>query len=385
LRGFDDRAEVVSPTDASGRPIIATIRRDYGELIPLLRHRHTPDHAEVTAFLARSRDVALTIDAPFQASVAAILSTYAARSATGRAAAVVIDPDTGDLLAASSYPFPSLDDPRVGSDGGAEHFFDRARFGLYPPGSTFKLVMASAALRHDARLARARFMCSRHPQGRVGASIAGFGPVRDDVLDTQPHGSIDMHDGLVQSCNAYFAQLAVRIGPASIAETATVLGISVARNGSLPRLSATLPHVGYGQGDVVATPLRMARAAAAIASNGILRDTRVERESTRPAPSQTLLAPEAAKTLGRYLRDAVRSGTARGLRAHPWRIAGKTGTAEVNDARSHAWFVGYAPYGPAERRVAFAVIIENAGYGSLAAAPAAGEIVSAAAANGLIR
>jgi cell division protein FtsI/penicillin-binding protein 2 len=93
----------------------------------------------------------------------------------------------------------------------------------------------------------------------------------------------------------------------------------------------------------------------------------------------------AASTLGRYLRDAVLGGTARGLRAHPWRIAGKTGTAEVSGARSHAWFVGYAPHGPARRRVAFAVIIEHAGYGSLAAAPAAGEIVSAAAANGLIR
>jgi len=123
----------------------------------------------------------------------------------------------------------------------------------------------------------------------------------------------------------------------------------------------------------------------AIASKGILRDTRVERSGSRPASSQPLLTPEAAGALGRYLRDAVLSGTARGLRAHPWRVAGKTGTAEVTDARSHAWFVGYAPYGPAERRVAFAVIIEHAGYGSVAAAPAAGDIVSAAAANGLIR
>jgi peptidoglycan glycosyltransferase len=89
--------------------------------------------------------------------------------------------------------------------------------------------------------------------------------------------------------------------------------------------------------------------------------------------------------LGKDLRDAVLNGTGRGLRAHPWRIAGKTGTAEVSGAQSHAWFVGYAPYGAAEKRVAFAVLIENAGYGGLAAAPAAGEIVSAAAASGLIR
>jgi peptidoglycan glycosyltransferase len=216
--------------------------------------------------------------------------------------------------------------------------------------------------------------------------------IRDDVLDTHPHGTIDMHDGLVHSCNAYFAQLAVRIGPQSILETANLLGISVARDDSVARLRATIAHAGYGQGDVVATPLRMARVAAAIASNGVLRDTRVVRSVRLPASGEgsgeagrAFLAPDAAAMLGRDLRDAVLSGTGRSLREHPLRIAGKTGTAEVNGAQSHAWFVGYAPYGPAEKRVAFAVIIENAGYGGLAAAPAAGEIVSAAAANGLIR
>jgi peptidoglycan glycosyltransferase len=128
----------------------------------------------------------------------------------------------------------------------------------------------------------------------------------------------------------------------------------------------------------------MARVAAAIARGGVLRDTRVI--SGSPAPqTHVLLTPDAASTLGRYLRDAVLHGTGRSLRAHPSRIAGKTGTAEVHDAQSHAWFVGYAPYGQAEKRVAFAVLIENAGYGGAAAAPAAGEIVSAAAASGFVK
>ncbi len=94
---------------------------------------------------------------------------------------------------------------------------------------------------------------------------------------------------------------------------------------------------------------------------------------------------DAATRLGQYLRDAVLNGTGRSLRGHQWRIAGKTGTAEIGGAQSHAWFTGFAPHGAAEKRIAFAVIIENAGYGGLAAAPAAGEIVSAAAAGGLIR
>jgi peptidoglycan glycosyltransferase len=130
----------------------------------------------------------------------------------------------------------------------------------------------------------------------------------------------------------------------------------------------------------------MARVAAAIASNGQLRDVSVEKATTaRSATTHELVSPDAAATLGRYLRDAVLTGTGRGLREHPWRIAGKTGTAEVHGAQSHAWFVGYAPYGPAEKRVAFAVLIENAGYGGAAAAPAAGEIVTAAAASGLVK
>ena len=69
---------------------------------------------------------------------------------------------------------------------------------------------------------------------------------------------------------------------------------------------------------------------------------------------------------------------------HPGQIAGKTGTAEVSGAPSHGWFVGYAPYGTAKKRIAFAILVEHAGYGGATAAPAAGEIVTAATEAGLI-
>jgi cell division protein FtsW (lipid II flippase) len=359
--------------------------KGYRELIPLLRHRYSTDHPDVKAFLDRKRDITTTIDAPLQARVAGILSKYAARSATGRAAAVVLNPDNGQVLAIGSYPFPDANGEQsheIASD--PEQLLDRARYGLYPPGSTFKLVTAVAALRRDPASSRATFMCARQPNGRVGVKIPGWGVVRDDVLDTHPHGTIGMHDGVVRSCNAYFAQLAVRIGPKQMLDTATLLGISVARDSSASRLRQTLPQAGYGQGDVVATPLRMARVAGAIASKGILREPTLENGSDEPAPHQRLLTADAAALLGQYLRDAVLTGTGRSLRQHPWKISGKTGTAEVSGAQSHAWFTGFAPHGHAEKRIAFAVIIENAGYGGSAAAPAVGEIVSAAAASGLI-
>ena len=77
-------------------------------------------------------------------------------------------------------------------------------------------------------------------------------------------------------------------------------------------------------------------------------------------------------------------GTGNSLRQHPWKIAGKTGTAEVDGAPSHAWFVGFAPYGPARKRIAFAIVLEHAGYGGRTAAPMAGELVTAAAQSGLL-
>lgn len=382
LRGFDDYAVTVTAVDRSGRSV-PTVRRDYRELIPLLRHRYRPNHPAVRTFLDRKRDLTLTIDAPLQARVAQILSKYAARSASGHAAAVVIDPNTGDVLASVSYPFPDADLNGEITDE-TECLIDRARYGLYPPGSTFKLVTAAAALRQNRTAHSTTLTCTLLPNRRAGAKIPGWGLVRDDVLSTHPHGAIDMRDGIVRSCNAYFAQLAVRLGPQALHETATLLGISVARENSMARLRATLPQAGYGQGEVVSTPIRMARLAAAIASDGVVREPRLE-VSSEAAHTQYLLPRPAAGLLGRYLREAVLIGTGRSLKSHEWRIAGKTGTSEVNGARSHAWFMGFAPYGAAEKKIAFAVIIENAGYGGLAASPAAGEIVSAAAASGLIR
>ena len=319
--------------------------------------------------------------------MASIVATYANRSA-GKGAAVVLDADSGEVLASASYPWPD----QLPQDGAApsavqepDALLDRARYGLYPPGSTFKLVTASAALREHDGLHQSTFACSRLSDGRVGARIDGWNrPVRDDVLNAHPHGSINLHDGLVRSCNAYFAQLAVKLGPGPLIATAGELGISLTEaNDVRGRVNATLPQIGYGQADVVVSPMRMARVAAAIASDGRLPEVRWV-TTAAPKPSGVFLDRASARLLAQYMRDVVTSGTGRSLRDHPWRIAGKTGTAEVAGKPSHSWFVGFAPFGGSNRRIAFAVIIENAGYGSANAAPAAGEIVAAAAATGLL-
>jgi cell division protein FtsW (lipid II flippase) len=383
LRGFDDRASTVKTFDRTGRPMY-TIHRDYRELVPVLRHRYQPGHAAVVAFRDRARDVHLTLDAELQRRVAAIVAVHA-RKARGKAAAVVIDPDTGAVLASVSYPWPasSSGTPEEEADD-PDAWLDRARYGAYPPGSAFKLFVALAALRGG--LDDARYTCARLPGGRNGTRISGWTrPVRDDVLVTRPHGTIGLRDGLVHSCNAYFAQLAVNLGPAPLGALASQLKIPLAPNGEpARRVREALPQVGYGQAQVVASPLRMAALAGAVAADGLLRAPYVEEDSRLTSKAESLVDPSAARRLGSYMRDVVVNGTARGLRGHRVAIAGKTGTAEVSGRESHGWFVGFAPYGPAKKRIAFAIVIEHAGYGGITAAPAAGEIVGAAASAGLI-
>jgi cell division protein FtsW (lipid II flippase) len=385
LRGFDDHASTVHTTDAAGRSML-TIRHDYREIVPALRHRYDPTHEAFARLRNRPRDVRLTIDANLQVHVAAIVASYA-RKASGKAAAIVLDPDTGELLASASYPWPAPAATTAGAESVTDTLLDRARYGLYPPGSTFKLITASAALHQDVALSKTTMMCVRLPDGRVGAKINGWNrPIRDDVLDTHPHGTINMHDGFVHSCNAYFAQLAVNLGPQPLLAAANRLGISLTpASDAAARVRETLPQVGYGQADVVATPLRMARAAAAVASNGVLRETRWERNASGSSAADPFLSADAARLLAGYMRDVVLSGTGRSLRSSRWPIAGKTGTAELSGKPSHSWFVGFAPFGPATRRIAFAVLVENAGYGGGSAAPAAGELVDAAALAGLMK
>jgi peptidoglycan glycosyltransferase len=247
------------------------------------------------------------------------------------------------------------------------------------------MVTAAAALREDVAFADRTFVCQRLSSQRIGARMPGFGrPVHDDSSDAREHGRLDMRGALVRSCNAYFAQLAVALGPDAMTRTAAAAGIALNTSRSAERVRANLPHAGYGQGEVVVTPLRLARVAAALGTDGMIREASIVSGTGEPIETR-FVPPGAARTLAASLRDAVVSGTGRALAHHPLRIAGKTGTAEVDEAASHAWFAGFAPHGPAARRIAFAVVLEHAGYGGAAAAGVAGQVATAAASLGLAK
>jgi penicillin-binding protein 2 len=171
------------------------------------------------------------------------------------------------------------------------------------------------------------------------------------------------------------------VGAKDLLDTAALFNIETAKPNTEKRLNEHLPQASYGQGEVVVTPLRMARVAGAIATGGKLVPLRT-RLAPPPAatdPPRVLLAPELARELERAMRGVVTSGTGREAAKGPVEIAGKTGTAELANAPAHAWFAGFAPYNRAAAdRVAFAIVIEHARYGGRAAAPFAVPLAEAA-------
>jgi peptidoglycan glycosyltransferase len=258
---------------------------------------------------------------------------------------------------------------------------------MYPPGSAFKVVTAAAALRKDPALGNETFMCRLLPDGRIGHRLSGWTrPIRDDELDTVPHGAVNLQSGMEKSCNAYFAQLAMRVGAPALHETGRLFEIALAQPDTVPRLRDQLPQAAYGQGEVRITPFKLARVAAAIANGGRMPFGRWVSDAgdRRDRDVVHVMASAVAAQIASYMRGVVLRGTARTLATVSPAVAGKTGTAEVDGAASHAWFTGFAPYGPTKgRRIAFAVLLENGGYGGRTAAPLAAEIVRAAHELGL--
>jgi len=386
LQGFDDHAEEAPVIDPRNGKTYRRLKRDYRELIPLWRHRKDLEHPEAKSLLTRSHDIRLSLDMNLQKSLADKLTQRIAEARSERGAAVVIDAATGELLASVSYPWPvsnvrlsADDDPETAE----EALIDRARYALRPPGSTFKLVTAIAALRKDPALSRRTFQC-RFVRERncIGAEVAGAGrPVCDDESDVKSHpdghGQVTMAEGIPASCNAYFAQLGVEAVKAeALQQTADLFGIKTSRAGTPEALRAYLSQAAYGQGEVVVSPFRLALVSATIANNGVIPSSRwmLTRDEKRD-PKQILNRALAAQLAG-YMRSVVTSGTGTRLNGAPVAVAGKTGTAQNNDPRAHSWFTGFAPYGETSgRRIAFAALIENGGYGGRAAASAVLDLV----------
>ncbi len=353
---------------------------NYSDLASVVRYRHQRENPALQALMNRDRDVRTTIDIRLQIKATEILRSHL-EPESKKGAVVMMNPANGDVLALVSWPQPVR-----GSAATPDELLDRARYGQYPPGSTFKLVTAMAALRLNPKAMQQTYSCRGLGDGRVGTVIPGWRrPIRDDIGD-HAHGTLNMANAIAVSCNAYFAQLGVyNVGAQALHDTAGLLGIPA---GEVKDIKKMMPFAAYGQGPVLTTPFKMARVSATIAAGGFMPEGRwvLDQNNARAATPVSILPSDSAQFLQKAMRAVVTSGTARTPMAGVnIQIAGKTGTAQLDAGEPHSWFAGFAPYdAPPAKQIAFAVVVEHGGYGSKLAAPMGRELVEAAQQLGII-
>lgn len=343
------------------------------------------------------QDLTLTLDLKVQRALEEAMADVA------RGAAVALDPRDGGILALVSRPAYDPNEFSHGlsrarwrelSGGGANPLLNRAIQGVYPPGSTFKIVTMSAALLHG--LAR--------PDTRLAPCGGGmyYGGRRFACWEHRGHGSLDLIGALQHSCDVYFYQLGLRLGLADLGQTARAFGLGARTGVDLPQEARGLiPNAAYydrrwgagrwrsglllnlaiGQGELLLTPLQMALVAAEAANQGRpLRPHLVARvgrdrifRPERPVQPGFAADPAIWGPVREAMELAVSAGTGGAARVPGVRVAGKTGTAQNPHGEDHALFVCFAPVDSPV--VAVAVVVENAGHGGSVAAPRAGALL----------
>ncbi|MBI2088588.1 MAG: penicillin-binding protein 2 [Deltaproteobacteria bacterium] len=389
-----------------------------------LRGRSGGQQVEVDALGRRVRVLHAVEDVPGQnvhLTLDRDLQETAHHALEGKDGAVVaLDVNSGAILAMVSTPGY---DPNVFARGvtgeewrtltqdSAHPLNNRAIQGQYPPGSTFKIVLAIAGLEEGVIQPETTFFCP-------GSLTVGNRVFRD--WKKGGHGAVNLHKGLTESCDVYFYLLGQKLGPDRIAKYARALGLGQPTGIELdhekpglipdtewkkrrlgqPWFPGETPSMAIGQGYVNVTPLQMANLTAAVANGGTLYrpwfvrkieslDGRLIREYGPEIISTLNLKESTLEHIRKALQDAVNSGSGTGGRAKSnlIMIAGKTGTAQVAEMkgafvksenlaykiRDHAWFVAFAPVEKPE--IAVAVLVEHGGHGGAAAAPVAKKII----------
>ncbi len=333
-------------------------------------------------------DLVLTIDAKLQQMAAAALGQR-------RGAVVAIDPHSGAILAMVSAP--NYDAGQVDGNGDAlladpnKPLLNRATQGLYPPGSTYKTVTASAALDSGVVKPSDRFSCIN------GIVIDGFVIKCTNAPPGQTEW--DFLHAYAYSINATFAQVAAeKLGSDRFLgysrrfgmdqqipfEIDTAVSRTSRSGGGLDKI--LLANSGFGQGQLLVTPLQMALIAAAVANHGVEPQPYLVQEVRQPdgsivqdhspANRDRVMSEATAAEMTEFMVTAVNEGFGESAGLLGLGIAGKTGTAETGTAdAADAWFIGFAP--AQAPSIAVAVIVENGGAGSQVAAPIARQVIQA--------
>ncbi len=344
-------------------------------------------------------NLVLTLDADLQALAEQRLEGH-------RGSAVLLDVKTGAVLTLASMPDYNLNDfsgvltTKIWKkyfDNPQHPMYNRAVQSSYPPGSTFKPVIALAGL--DSKIITEHFT----------ATCRGFlryGRRNYYCWYKKGHGTLDLIHGIENSCNVYFYNLGIKVGVDVWADYARRLHFGEKTGIDLPHENQGLvPDRAYldkkfgkdkwskglmlnmaiGQGDLLVTPLQMAQLAMIIANDGrgfrphlLLAVEHVQtgrKEWVQPDSFRVKILPKYFDIVKEGMRLVVNGPTGTGHRARlpDVVVAGKTGTTQNPHGKDHAWFIGFAPFDHPE--VAVAVMVENGGYGGSVAAPIAHDLL----------
>ncbi|MBU0531747.1 MAG: penicillin-binding protein 2 [Candidatus Uhrbacteria bacterium] len=353
-------------------------------------------------------NIVLAIDYELQNYIEGLVREMEEKVGRQKVSIVVMDPNNGEVLSLMSLPAYNnnafsggIDTPTYLAliNDPAQPLFPRAISGEYPSGSTFKPVVAAAALAEGIITEHTTFL-----------STGGIAILQWFFPDWRAggHGVTDVRKALAESVNTFFYTIGggkddfIGLGVARITDYASRFGMGSVTGIDLPgEAPGFLPskewkeevkgerwyvgdtyHLAIGQGDILVTPLQMALEISVFANGGTLYQPHLIRgiltgdEGEIFAPvvlNEQVVDPDVIRIVREGLRQGVTSGSSRYLLSVTEPVAGKTGTAQAGgDAENHAWWTGFGPYDDPE--LAMAILIENGGEGSDVAVPIARDI-----------
>lgn len=321
-------------------------------------------------------------------SVDASLSRFIARAfpAEKAGAVVVMNYRTGELLNLMSFPlFDPMNIPRNIEADPNKPFWNKATRWLSAPGSAFKVVTLTAALKNIPDAMARTYECT-------GAYQVGDTVITDAGMAS--HGTIDLKKAVEVSCNITFAKIALELGDEAMRRASQAFGMDdyflftdlVVENSAYPktnRVSKEVAWTGPGQSALLLTPLHMAMITSAIANDGVMMEPKILLQAISDAGNTIAsLSPRAyryplqafeADIIADAMRAVVTRGTATAAAVSGLKVCGKTGSAQVTgQEQTNAWFIGFLD--EPDLPFALCVVVEDGGGGGQAAAPLAAKI-----------
>lgn len=312
-----------------------------------------------------------------------------------KGAVVVMEPSSGKILAMVSKPDydPNTIDEtweeltkETDEENKDSSLVNRAAQGLYPPGSTFKILTALEYIRENPDYEDYSYDCT-------GKGV--FNSVTINCYNNKAHGEVNLMESLAKSCNSSFANIGSTLNMTAFRKLCDTflfnqsIPVNMVYNKSSFVLTGKspidqIPQTVIGQGQTQITPLHNALIVSAVANGGVMMEPyvvdNIESQSGEtvkkylPGMYRTVMTPEEAEILTSFMTETVENGTAGALKNSRYTVAGKTGSAEYTEGKpAHAWFIGFAPAENPE--IAVSIIVESVGTGSDYAVPIADDIL----------